>query len=270
MCTLIIANNVHSRYPLIVGANRDEEYDRPAADPDLLQVMPLAVVAPKDLLNGGTWIGAAQGGWFVGLTNQDAGELIMGKKSRGHVVRDMLLLGDHRAATRYLVGLNPRDYNPFNIVFGRAGVLFLCRIHPGVAIDLEHIPGGVNVVANDCSPTARYKRREDRARAGARQIQEGDTEDQIINKLEATLESHDGGADPYQSLCVHDEARRYGTRSSSAILVSAQGDVDYYHSDGHLCESSGLSLRRHLTSIDFDDLEYDLDKFSDDDLELIG
>lgn len=270
MCTLIVVHNVHDKYPLIIGANRDEAYDRPSEEPDLIQVLPLAIVAPKDVRNGGTWMGAAQGGWFVGLTNQDNGEgLIMGKKSRGEVVRDVLLLGDHRAATRYLVGLNPNDYNPFNLVFGRVGVLFLCRIHPDVPIDLEAIPDGVTVVANDCTSSAKYQRREARARKGALLVINGDSEDDIVNKLEATLSSHDGGDDPYQSLCVHDEEHCFGTKSSSVVLVTKEGDIDYFHSEGHLCESAGLSLNRHLMSLDFEELEPELTELTDEDIEAI-
>jgi uncharacterized protein with NRDE domain len=269
MCTLIVAHQVHPKYPLIIGANRDEFYDRPAEEPDLLQILPLAVVAPKDLRGGGTWMGAAQGGWFVGLTNQDAGDLIMGKESRGHVVRECLLLGDHRLATRFLVGLNPLDYNPFNLVFGRPGAMFLCRVHHDRPIDLEIIDEGVTVVANDCSGEARYRRRENRATKGAKLIVADDSEDAIVTKLEDVLKSHDGGVDPYQSLCVHDDARGFGTRSSSVVLVSKDRDVDYYHSEGHLCCSAGLSLRRHLVSLDFDELEPSLAGLTDEDIESI-
>lgn len=269
MCTLIVVHQVHGKYPLIVGANRDEAYARQSEEPDLIQVLPLAVVAPRDKFNGGTWIGAAQGGWFVGLTNQDDCPLMMGKKSRGAVVRDLLLLGDHRQAARYLAAIDPRDYNPFNLTFGRAGAMFLCRVHQTRPIDLEIIPPGVTVVANDCSETYRYRRRENRALVGALAIEAGDSEDSIVTKLEDTLKSHDGGADPYQSLCVHDDERGFGTKSSSVVLVSREGDVDYYHSEGHLCLSAGLSLSRHLLSLDLESLEPPLDELTDEDIESI-
>lgn len=271
MCTLIVVHNVHKKYPLIIGANRDEAYDRPSQEPELLQVLPLNVIAPKDLRNGGTWMGAAQGGWFVGLTSQDNDKnLLMGKKSRGKVVHDVLLLGDHRAATRYLVGLDPRDYNPFNLVFGRAGVLFLCHIHVNTPISLEVIPTGVTVVANDCSLTAKHKRHEKRAQTGARMIKSDDSEDIIVTKLERTLSSHDESSDPYQSLCVHDDVNNYGTRSSSVVLVSNDGDVDYFHSEGHLCASAGLSLKHHILALDFEELEQQLGELTDESIEAIG
>lgn len=268
MCTLIIVHQVHDKFPLIIGANRDEELGRPSDEPDMIQVLPVAVIAPRDRLNGGTWMGAAQGGWVVAMTNQDAGDLVMGKKSRGQVIRDLLLLGDHRQVARYLAAIDPRDFNPFNIAFGRPGAMFLCRVHEGIAIDMEIIPQGVTVVANDCTNERRYQRRENRATVGALAIENGDSEDQIVNKLEDTLKSHDGGSDPFQSLCVHDDKHNWGTKSSSVILVSNEGDIDYFHSEGHLCESAGLSLKHHLISIDFEDLEQEIE-LTDDDIEEI-
>ena len=253
MCTLIVVHNVNDKYPLIIAANRDEFYDRPSQGPELLQVLPVAVIAPKDLRGGGTWIGAAQGGWFVGLTNQDDGDLILDKRSRGEVVRDVLMLGDHRAAAKYLSALDPLDYNPFNLVFGRPGAVFLCRIHHGVAVDLEPIETGVRVISNDCSGD-RYKRRESRASCGA-YVWEDDEQDVIVDRLLNTLSSHDGGDDPYQSLCVHDDGRNFGTKSSSIVLITGDGDIDYFHSEGHPCEHASMPLNRHLMSIDFDDLE---------------
>jgi uncharacterized protein with NRDE domain len=264
MCTIIIAHNVNDKYPLIVGANRDEFYDRPSQEPDFLQLLPLAVVAPKDLRLGGTWIGAAQGGWFVGLTNQDDVDLMIDKKSRGEVVRDCLLMSDHRTVAKYLNSLNPKDYNPFNLVFGRPGALFLCRVHHDKEIDLEIIPEGVTVVTNDCNASQRYLRREQRAGAGTSFIWNDDDKHQIVNSLKHTLSRHDN--DTYQSLCVHDENLNFGTKSSTAILITPDGDVDYYHSEGHPCSSSEFKHYHHLMSLDFSDLKSNISEITDDDI----
>lgn len=141
-------------------------------------------------------------------------------------------------------------------------------MHEGLAIDLEVIPEGVTVVANDCTNERKYQRRENRAIVGGLSIEDGDSEDDIINKLENTLKSHDGGDEPFQSLCVHDDEHNWGTKSSSVILISHDGDVDYFHSEGHLCESAGLSLRHHLMSLDLDELEPPIE-LGDDDIETI-
>lgn len=267
MCTLMVLHNVHDNYPLIIAANRDEAYDRQSEEPDFIQLLPLAVVAPRDVLRGGTWMGAAQGGWFVGLTNQDAGGTLSNKKSRGEVVRNCLLMGDHRQVTRYLVGLNPKDYNPFNLVFGRPEAMFLCKVHHDIPIDLEIISQGVTIITND-TISNKYSLKEIRATMSCKKIGRQDDEDTVINKLEEILSTHDEGSEPHQSLCIHDEVGKFGTRSSSVVFVTNNGDIDYFHSEGHLCTSAGLSLNRHLTSIDFDSLD-DYEELSLEDVELI-
>ncbi len=249
MCTLIILQGVSERYPLIVAANRDEFYDRPSHGPELLQVLPLAVIAPKDMRAGGTWMGAAQGGWFVGLTNQDDGVHVEEKKSRGDVVRDVLLTCDHRAAARYLAALDLNDYNSFNLVFGRPGALFLARAHRGFPIDLEPITRDITVVSNDCAGTA-YQRKGQRGAELAAAVCTDDTDASLMRKLAAVLADHDIREDgPYQALCVHDEGRGFGTRSSAVVLFSASGDVTYYHSEGHPCTSTGYRFCRRLYNL---------------------
>lgn len=265
MCTLIIARHVHYKYPLIIGANRDEAYTRQSSVPKFLHPAPIAAMAPKDNLNGGTWIGAALGGWFVGLTNQDAGGLIMGKQSRGDLVRRCLLMNDPLEVTRYLVKLNPSDYNPFNLVFGNADGLFLCRIHEGLPVDLDIIHDGVTVIANDCTDTNKYSRRELKGISGGQSIAYDDNEYLIVSKLKRTLSLHDDSSDPYQSLCVHDETNKYGTKSSTVMLFSRGGDVSYYHNEGHPCKVDEFKLHCRITSQDLDH-----EQLSSNDIEVIS
>lgn len=266
MCTLVILHRVHDRYPLIVAANRDEFYERPSQGPDLLQTLPLAVLAPKDLQRGGTWLGAGQGGWFVGLTNQDDGTHEEGKLSRGDVVTRCLLTSDHRSAAKLLASLDPNDYNPFNLVFGRVDAMFLSRVHRAGAVELEPIPEGITVVSNDCAGNA-YRRKENHAGVLASHVDPGDTDIALLRKLGALLADHSHGRpNPYQSLCVHDDARGFGTRSSSIITFTQDGDVTYYHSEGQPCRSEGFTFCRRLYNADFSDLEPEW--LSDEDVRL--
>ena len=72
MCTLILLDRVVPEFPVVVAANRDEFYARPAAPP--ARFVPgdgkLAFVAPQDLEAGGTWMGLNSNSVFVGLTNR--------------------------------------------------------------------------------------------------------------------------------------------------------------------------------------------------------
>lgn len=247
MCTLIIVHNVNASYPLVIGANRDEAYDRGSEGPSLLQEGPFPVIAPRDTHRGGTWIGASHG-WFVGLTNQDTNmQRAPARKSRGDVVRDCLLLTDVDQVMCYLNGIEPSDYNPFNLVFGHPGCMFLCRVHHDRPISVEVIDDGITIIANDCSRNNGYRRRRARAHHGASAIDRFDDGAVVIDKLVRTLSSHDGGHEPLQALCVHDDANNHGTRSSAIILFSQAGEVDYHHKEGHACQLERLSQHMHLS-----------------------
>jgi hypothetical protein len=60
MCTLIVGLDRPRAGQLLLGANRDEALTRPAVSPHVLVREPL-VVAGRDSLAGGTWLGAQPG-----------------------------------------------------------------------------------------------------------------------------------------------------------------------------------------------------------------
>ena len=73
MCTLILLDRVVPGVPVVVAANRDEFYARPAAPPALFrsdEAGRASFVAPQDLEAGGTWMGVNEHGLFAGLTNR--------------------------------------------------------------------------------------------------------------------------------------------------------------------------------------------------------
>ena len=79
MCLILAAYHCHRDYPLIVAANRDEFYHRPAVAarfwPDQADLL-----AGKDLTAGGTWMGITRKRRFAAVTNyrdpqQQPGEL---------------------------------------------------------------------------------------------------------------------------------------------------------------------------------------------------
>ena len=118
MCLVLVAWRSHPDYPLVVAANRDEFFARPAAPAAFWADAP-AVLAGRDLQAGGTWMGATRGGRFAALTNfRDPAVLRAAAASRGHLVADFLR-GRHSAAA-YLAALAPRAgaYNGFNLLVG--------------------------------------------------------------------------------------------------------------------------------------------------------
>ena len=69
MCTLIVLHRCVPGKPLVVAANRDEFFARPAEPPAIRASRTGRIVAPRDLEAGGTWVGLSERGVFAGLTN---------------------------------------------------------------------------------------------------------------------------------------------------------------------------------------------------------
>lgn len=83
MCLLIVLRGEFAEHPIVVAANRDERKDRASSPPGLWVGRRRRVIAPRDRLAGGTWLGVNDRGLFAGITNI-AGELpVAGSPSRG-------------------------------------------------------------------------------------------------------------------------------------------------------------------------------------------
>ena len=124
MCLVLLAWRAHSEFPLIVAANRDEYFNRPALAAHWWADFP-EVLAIEDVSGSGTWLGISRGGRFAALTNyRDPHRVIANAPSRGGWVSRFL----HAAVP-------PEDflqenlssataYNGFNLFVASAGKLF--------------------------------------------------------------------------------------------------------------------------------------------------
>lgn len=151
----------------------------------------------------------------------------------------------HCAVAKILKALDPTRYNPFNLVFGRPGALFLARVWAGRELELVPLLPGASVISNDC-----WERQFDRKTARAGQLVQSIKSSNIIETVDSLwgmMRDHDDCDDPFQSLCVHAEEHAFGTRSTSIITVSNQKDVDYWYSEGHPCQSKMLMCVGHMS-----------------------
>jgi uncharacterized protein with NRDE domain len=90
MCLLLAAWGVHPRYDLAVAANRDERHARPTT-PMHHWSAPAGVLAGRDLLAGGTWLGVDGRGRFAAVTNyHETATTLPDQPSRGHLVASFL------------------------------------------------------------------------------------------------------------------------------------------------------------------------------------
>ncbi len=124
MCLIVFSLNAHPAYRLIAAANRDEFYDRPSAPLDFWDEAP-DVLAGRDLLSGGTWIGVSRGGRFGAVTNfREPGAHLIDAPSRGLLVSNFL--ASDASANVYIshIASVGARYNGFNLVVGDAEDFF--------------------------------------------------------------------------------------------------------------------------------------------------
>ena len=67
MCLILLAYDAHPLYRLILAANRDEFFARPAA-PAAFRDDASQILAGRDLKEGGTWLGLTRTGRIAAIT----------------------------------------------------------------------------------------------------------------------------------------------------------------------------------------------------------
>lgn len=118
MCLILFSYNYHPRYRLVLAANRDEFYDRPAAPMQFWEDHP-NVLGGRDLKSMGTWMGITRSGRIAAITNyRDPATIKPQAPSRGHLI-SQFLIGDASPAD-YLNAIQKeaQQYNGFNLLVG--------------------------------------------------------------------------------------------------------------------------------------------------------
>src|SRR5712691_5163086 len=117
MCTLVILRRPEHRWPVLIGANRDEMIARASKPPGRHWPDRAEVVAGLDLLAGGSWLGVNDWGVAAAVLNRH-GSLgpTAGLRSRGELVLEALDHADAVAAAAALSHLDPAAYRTFNLI----------------------------------------------------------------------------------------------------------------------------------------------------------
>ena len=148
MCTLAILRRPDHDWPVIIGANRDEMIDRPADPPDRHWPDRAEVVAGRDRLAGGSWLGLNDWGVAAAVLNRH-GSLgpADGLRSRGELVLEALDHADAVAAARALGDLDPAAYRSFNLIVAANRDAFWLRHAETGRIEVRPIKDGLSLIA---------------------------------------------------------------------------------------------------------------------------
>lgn len=122
MCVIFFAYQKHPKYPLILLANRDEFYDRPTEAAKNWDDFP-DILAGRDLIGGGTWLGINASGKFAAVTNYRDPNAPAGSRSRGDLTAEFLKTDE--PAEDYLSKIHPNasEFSGFNLLLGEINSL---------------------------------------------------------------------------------------------------------------------------------------------------
>lgn len=156
MCSIVLLVRPGHPWPVLIGANRDEMLSRPWDAPGRHWAARPHIIAGRDRLGGGTWMGMNDQGVIVALLNR-MGSLgpAPGKQSRGLLPLIALDTANAADAAAILSRIDAGAYRPFNAVTADArGGFFLrglgegrpeCRpLAPGVTMITAHDPNDVS------------------------------------------------------------------------------------------------------------------------------
>ncbi|WP_019643724.1 NRDE family protein [Novispirillum itersonii] len=228
MCTVAILRRPGHRWPVLIGANRDEMRDRPALLPGRHWPDRPEVTAGQDLLAGGSWMGLNDHGVTAAILNR-FGTLgpASDKRSRGELVLEALDHADAADAVAALAELDGRAYRPFNMIVADNTDAWWLRHadRPDGIIEAVPLPEGLSMITgfdlNDVAADPRLRRALPAFRAAA----EPDPDAGDWAEWKALLASRDSGGpenDPRAALCFL-RPNGFGTVSSSLLALPAVG-----------------------------------------------
>jgi len=148
MCTLVIFRRPGHRWPVLIGANRDEMIDRPSKPPGRHWADRPEVIAGLDMLAGGSWLGINDWGVAAAVLNRH-GSLgpSPDRRSRGELVLEALDHADATAAAEALSYLDPGAYRTFNLIVADESRGFWLRHAGGPRIELKPLKDGLSMIA---------------------------------------------------------------------------------------------------------------------------
>ena len=128
-------------YFFTLAANRDEYHERPTSQLHWWEGD--EILAGRDDLAGGTWLGFSKYGRFAALTNYKENTSKKFNLSRGLLVTDFL--ESNKSAKSYLEDLNGQDYAGFNLIVGdKNGLFYYCNRSEGIYL----LPEGTHALGN--------------------------------------------------------------------------------------------------------------------------
>ncbi len=253
MCLIIFAHQVAAATPLIVSANRDEFYTRPTEQAALWpdSTGPARLLAGRDLLAGGTWLGITRNGRFAAVTNiRDPSQPELKPRSRGELTRNYLLGNDD--PEQYCLDLQEHldEFAGFNLLIGDRQQLFYVNNFLG---RVDKLPPGIYGLSNgelnsDWPKIRRGKARLQQLLADPEAISTDSLLQLMADRQPAADDELPDTGIPkalersLSSAFIVNPERLYGTVCSTALIIDREGNTRFSEQN---FSAGGISGSRH-------------------------
>jgi uncharacterized protein with NRDE domain len=247
MCLVVLAWRAAASHRLVLAGNRDEAHARPAAPMDWWQQPRL--LAGRDLVAGGTWLGVDERGRFGVVTNFRGGLAVANGPSRGGLIPAYLAGATGPGA--FLESLAPHAgrYAGFSLLLGDPGELaYFCNREPAAP---RRLPPGIYGLSNGTLNAPWPKVAVARARLAALLATAQPSAAALLELLADRRPAADTEL-PDTGVGLELERRLspafivgpvYGTRSSSALLLADDGGTTAIERD-YDADGAPLAARR--------------------------
>jgi uncharacterized protein with NRDE domain len=237
MCLILFSFDENAETPLIVAANRDEFFARPSATAHYWNEHP-ELLAGKDLVANGTWLGITRSGRFAATTNvREPNVVVENPLSRGDLTRHFLTGTETPAA--YLASIQDQQhrFSGFNLVVGeitdsKQELFYMSNRREGVTRLSSGIYGLSNHLLDSDWPKVRAGKR-----FLTKQLTLATSNDELHDRLRQFLEDDSLAPDAAlpQTGVSYDREKAlsaafirlpdYGTRTSTVLTLSNKGGL---------------------------------------------
>ncbi len=225
MCLAAFSLQPAAEYRLVFAANRDELHERPTApagwwdDHD-------AILGGRDLVAGGSWLAVDRSGRLAAVTNFREDPRVIYPRSRGQLVQNYLTSAIDAAAYLATVKESELEYGPFNLVIFDGHKLFYASNRAAS----RELDSGIYAVSNTHFDTPWPKVTHARSEL-KRCLNRSEPSSCLFDLLtDETLhgdrsDTADRASRLMSTVFIKDET--YGTRSSTVILLSQDGELSF-------------------------------------------
>ena len=210
MCLIVVAHRVSPRYPLVIAANRDEDYERPSRAAQWWEGA-ADVLGGRDGLHGGSWLALKRSGRFAAVTNLRGALRSPDSRSRGELVSGFVRSSQTPGVYVREISGRRDQYAGFHLIAGQVdGELATLSSEPQV------LPPGVHGFSN--APAGIVWPKVESAVESVSGALECADADQVTTLLLRVLHASVTHRDPTRDIFISGE--RYGTRSSTVIVAT--------------------------------------------------